>query len=379
MKMLMRSTVILSVAAFFAACAPEQEGTVVKGKIRNAEGETIALLHYTAAEPDTVGKVTADETGEFSFAVPSGRLNFYTLGVGEELPPIFMAFDSTSKTVEITGDYNTLGSTYEVSGSDDTEEVRDFFVKGTMYEQRLDSTMRALQEAATSGDQQARVSLGNYYNDTRKAYRAYLTDHIENNPSSVANYSIIQRLDASQDLELYKKVRDGLEDRLAGYFFFDALADRVAEAEKRLERQNFLSPGTKAPDIVLPDPDGEMQSLSDLKGNYVLIDFWASWCKPCRMENPNVVKMYKKYSKDNFEIFGVSLDRDRAKWLKAIEEDGLTWPHVSDLKFWNSAAAQLYNVQSIPYTVLIDPEGKVVATKLRSRALEQKMEEIFGY
>jgi thiol-disulfide isomerase/thioredoxin len=122
-----------------------------------------------------------------------------------------------------------------------------------------------------------------------------------------------------------------------------------------------------------------MTALSDLRGNYVLIDFWASWCKPCRMENPNVVRMYKKYSKDNFEIYGVSLDRNRAKWLQAIEADNLTWPHVSDLKFWNSAAAQLYNVQSIPFTVLIDPEGKVIDTKLRSRALERKMEEIFGY
>lgn len=379
MKIFLRSVGVFITAALAAACATEDNATEVKGKITNAAGETVALIHYPTAEPDTLGATVVDESGDFSFKVPSGRLNFYTLGIGEDVPPIFMAFDSTSKTVEINADYNTLGTTYKVSGSKDTEEVRDFFVTGTMYEQRLDSTMRALQEAATAGDQQARVALGNYYNNTRKAYRAYLTDHIENNPGSVANYSIIQRLDATQDLDLYKKVRDGLEDRLAGYFFFDALADRVAEAEKRLERENFLAPGTKAPDIVLPDPDGKMRALSDLKGNYVLIDFWASWCKPCRMENPNVVKMYKKYSKDKFEIFGVSLDRDRGKWLKAIEEDGLTWPHVSDLKFWNSAAAQLYNVQSIPYTVMIDPEGKVIATKLRSRALEQKMEDIFGY
>jgi len=97
------------------------------------------------------------------------------------------------------------------------------------------------------------------------------------------------------------------------------------------------------------------------------------------MENPNVVKMYNKYKKENFEIFGVSLDRDRTRWVQAIEADNLTWPQVSDLKFWNSAAAQLYNVTAIPYTVLIDPEGKVVDTKLRSKALERKMEEIFGY
>ncbi|MCA1752209.1 MAG: AhpC/TSA family protein [Flavobacteriales bacterium] len=365
--------------AFAAACTPEEQGTEVTGKIANAEGVEVVLLHYVSAEPDTIATTTLDASGSFSFTAEPKRLNFYTLAVGDDLPPIFMAFDSTDKKVEITADMETLEKTYEVSGSTDTKEVRDYFVKGTEYELRLDSTMQALQAAAKAGDQSTRVKLGNYYNDTRKAYRAYIVEHIENNPGSIANYSILQRLDVMQDLELYKTVRDGLEKRLGGYFFFDALADRVAEAEKRIESENFLSPGTEAPDIVLPDPEGNSTSLSDLRGNYVLIDFWASWCKPCRLENPNVVKMYNKYSKENFEIFGVSLDRDRAKWLQAIEADKLTWPHVSDLKFWNSAAAQLYNVQSIPFTVLIDPEGKVIETKLRSRALERKMEEIFGY
>lgn len=376
-----KKTLILcfTAGAVATACAPEEQGTEVSGKIANAEGTDLVLLHYATGEPDTVAKTTLDASGEFSFRTKARRLNFYTLAVGDDLPPIFMAFDSTDKKVEITADLETLDRTYEVSGSADTEEVRDYFVKGTEYERRLDSTMQALQDAAAENDQATRVQLGNYYNDTRKAYRAYIVDHINNNPGSVANYSILQRLDVMQDIELYQKVRDGLAERLGGYFFFDALAERVASAEQRIEAEKFLSPGTKAPDIVLPDPDGNMTALSDLRGNYVLIDFWASWCKPCRLENPNVVKMYNKYSKDNFEIFGVSLDRDRAKWLQAIEADKLTWPHVSDLKFWNSAAAQLYNVQAIPFTVLIDPEGNVIDTKLRSRALERKMEEIFGY
>lgn len=365
--------------AFAAACTPEEKGTEVTGTISNAEGKELTLLHYASADPDTIATTTLDASGTFSFTAEPKRLNFYTLAVGDDLPPIFMAFDSTNKKIEITADTETLDRTYELSGSSDSEEVRDYFVKGTEYELRLDSTMQALQEAATAGDQATRVSLGNYYNDTRKAYRAYIVEHIENNPGSVANYSILQRLDVMQDLELYIAVRDGLSERLGGYYFFDALADRVAQAENRIEAEKFLTPGTEAPDIVLPDPEGNRTALSDLRGNYVLIDFWASWCKPCRLENPNVVKMYNKYSKENFEIFGVSLDRDRTKWLQAIEADKLTWPHVSDLKFWNSAAAQLYNVQSIPFTVLIDPEGKVIDTKLRSRALERKMEEIFGY
>ncbi len=148
--------------------------------------------------------------------------------------------------------------------------------------------------------------------------------------------------------------------------------------ENQLRFETLLDPGTMAPEIALPNPDGDIMKLSDLRGNYVLIDFWASWCKPCRMENPNVVRMYKKFENENFEIFGVSLDRNKEKWLEAIAKDQLEWPHVSDLKFWQSTAAELYNVKSIPFTVLIDPEGKVIATKLRGAALEQKLDEIFN-
>lgn len=369
-------TAILA-AGLLACSGPNDGGVTVKGVIDNANGTEIALLHYKGSVPDTLGKKNLAANGQFSFDVPPARLSFYTLAVGDK-SPVFLAFDSTSAVVKVSADYITIDKTYEVSGSSDSEDVRNFFVEGTVYEQKLDSTMKAMQAAATSGDQELRVRLGNYYNDTRKAYREYLVSSIESNPSSVANYSILQRLDPMQDIELYRKVSEGLGPRMRGNFFYDALAERIEQVEMRIEADKFLSPGSPAPDIVLPNPDGKMVSLSSLKGKYVLIDFWASWCKPCRMENPNVVKMYNKYKKYDFEILGVSLDRDRTKWLDAIAEDKLTWPHVSDLQFWNSAAAKLYNVQSIPFTLLVDPDGNVVDKNLRGRALEQKMEEIFG-
>lgn len=136
--------------------------------------------------------------------------------------------------------------------------------------------------------------------------------------------------------------------------------------------------GQSVPEISLPTPSGETMNLSDLKGKIVLIDFWASWCRPCRAENPNVVRMYNKYKNKGFEIFGVSLDRTKDAWVQAIEQDKLTWHHVSDLQFWGSEAAQAYGVNAIPYTVLLDKQGKVIAENLRGPSLESKLEELLG-
>lgn len=146
-----------------------------------------------------------------------------------------------------------------------------------------------------------------------------------------------------------------------------------------VNQMEAFRPGAVAPDITQPTPQGSMLSLSSLRGQIVLIDFWASWCGPCRKENPNVVAAYNKYHKAGFEIFGVSLDKDKQKWIDAIAQDGLIWKHVSDLGHWNSAPAQAYGVNSIPATVLLDKEGKIIARNLRGPALEAKLAEIFGF
>lgn len=145
---------------------------------------------------------------------------------------------------------------------------------------------------------------------------------------------------------------------------------------KQMEKARAKMIGAIAPDIGLPTPEGDTVRLSDLRGKVVLVDFWASWCGPCRRENPNVVALYNKYKDKGFEILGVSLDRNKQSWINAIQKDGLTWPHISDLKHWKSAAAQTYGVGSIPFTLLLDKEGRIVAKKLRGPQLEAKVAQL---
>jgi len=147
-------------------------------------------------------------------------------------------------------------------------------------------------------------------------------------------------------------------------------------AEKNPPADKGAQSAGMAPEITMPDTEGKTFSLSSLRGKYVLVDFWASWCRPCRGENPNVVAAYKKFKGKNFTILSVSLDKDKEEWLKAIKEDGLEWKNISDLKYWNSAAVSLYGIEGIPYNVLLDPQGKIIAKELRGDDLGAKLAEV---
>jgi peroxiredoxin len=244
-------------------------------------------------------------------------------------------------------------------------------MNAAMYSGKIDSTkmdsLNAVYEKSFMG--------------TYDRFAPSLVKKVESFPGTIANFSAFNGINIEKYLSTYEKVYEALKQKFPQSIYTNQLAGSIEQYKKQFEldeTQNKLLPdGGIMPDIKLADQNGKEFALSSLKGKVVLIDFWASWCGPCRKENPNVVKMYSKYNKKGFEIFSVSLDEDKEKWIKAIEKDGLKWKHVSDLKGWNSSVCSQFNISAIPFTILIDKEGKIIKKGLRGEALEQKLEEIF--
>jgi len=290
---------------------------------------------------------------------------------------------NSTEQVTINGDYNLIQEAV-TEGSVDSKILDEYTVMQQDFYLKMKSLQKKIKALPQGQNSVERTTLIQQTDALTKEFSSFVNAFIDKNIESPAILSAAKDLfDPAYQMVYLKKIEATLSKTMKDSPFHTSLKGNIAKMQQQQvqqPKQNGIAQiGQLAPELNFDSPSGKNITLSSLKGQVVLIDFWASWCKPCRMENPNVVRLYNEYKDKGFTIYSVSLDKDKTRWENAIKQDGLIWPnHVSDLKGWQSKASALYGVTGIPYTVLIDKDGKVIATSLRGIQLEQKLKEILG-
>jgi len=368
MKRLIAGSIMIAVLFSIISCnKKETGGYAINGTVSGADSGWVLLKQRNEGKMKTVDSVQIKE-GKFAFAgkVDLPEVFYLKLKNVDGSFPFFI--ENTAITLKVYADSIDKST---VTGSVSHEAYLGYQKDEKMYNDKMEALYGDYMKAKEANDTVAAKTAETAYDSVQKAQSVFTKEYIlKNGKSTVAAYLAISNAYA-YTLEDLKAINKAMDPSIAASPYVKKLAERETILETVQE-------GKSAPEFTLNDTTGKPVSLSSFKGKVVLVDFWASWCGPCRAENPNVVAAYKKFGSKGFTVFGVSLDTDKAKWEAAIAKDGLTWTHVSDLVGWDNAAAKQYGVMSIPANFLLDKEGKIIGSGLRGEELVKKLESVLG-
>ncbi len=365
---------LLAVAIIFTGCDKEKvvspSGTYIEGYIEGIQGGELILVQSLMSNSiETVDTIIPDADGGFTVGPNIPKIGFYRIFINNN--NFVNLILEPNDTLLFSANVEDLEGSYVIEGNEEAQKLKELNDMLNAYVDKIDSLNNLVGIAKSQ----------QYYNEvaflmsaqeelqmnTGKKMRAFVVG----NSTYLASLSAVQKLDPDGDFELFVKVKDDLEPKIGGTELHKGLSDQIAVWKK-------AQIGSEMLDITLNNPKGEPIKLFEQLGEITLVDFWASWCRPCRGENPNIVKAYEKYKSKGFTVVGVSLDEDAELWKRAIKQDNLTWTHMSDLKLWNSAVVAQYNISSVPASFLVDKNGKILAKNLRGAALDLKLMQLLG-
>ncbi|HVF80693.1 MAG TPA: TlpA disulfide reductase family protein [Flavisolibacter sp.] len=343
----------------------------VEGTVKNSGAKMIYLEeNIPNGRPTIMDSALINTGGSFSLKAPVKEESLYQLRLEKTLVPFALFINDVPK-VKLQADVNNVAQPYVVEGSPASKALISF--DKTIYEQglklftagsKVDSLMKAKAADSLTNSEYAKVETA------ATELKNFVTDFLQKSSSPILTlYAVSSFQNTATNLGI-----QGFSTQERAAIISAAAAKFPAHTALQTVKNGLAS--AKAPEFTQPGVNGQPVSLSSFKGKYVLLDFWASWCRPCRQDNPNVVKAYNEFKNKNFTVFGVSLDQNKEAWLQAIQQDSLTWTHASDLKFWSNAAAALYGVQGIPANFLIDPQGNIIAENLHGEDIVRTLRKV---
>lgn len=381
----MKKTIVILLAVYLLSGCQTSQRFEIAGTIKNSNGELIYLDEIKTNDLETVDSTYIDKNGNFRFRGDVAIPKFFIIKTNQDNYLTLLL--NPGEKISIEANMENLGIYYKLKGSKDSRIIQEYNVKLRENVNNLKELNEIFNDSINSLNiESIMMDLDKRSELIVKDQKDYTIRFIQKNKYSLVSLMALYQqltprnpvLDPLNDIQYFEMVDSTLYNLYPESEPVQALHSQVANLKIKFNREKLLDFGAIPPEIALPDPEGETITLSSTRGKIVLLDFWAAWCNPCRMENPNLVSNYAKYKKKGFEIYQVSLDRKREDWVSAIKNDHLEqWIHVSDLQFWKSVVVQQYQLDQIPTNFLLDREGKIIAKDVRGEALSEKLSEIF--